>query len=121
MKTILLDCDGVVLDLAAALHKFVQRALDKKVPAPIDWKTYEFKDAMELTKSQWEFIQQRLARKDKLGHLVSYYPQGQSFIEHLGFSHKVVFVTQPWRGLNHWVEARYNLLEHFLGRRNYSI
>jgi 5'(3')-deoxyribonucleotidase len=76
---------------------------------------------MELTRSEFEYVAQMLKRKDRIGHLVQFYPQAQSFIEHLGFSNKVVFTTAPWRGLDHWVEARYGLLDHFLNRRNYSI
>lgn len=121
MKTILLDCDGVVLNLAATLHKFVQRMLARKVPPPESWKSYDFREAMELTRSEWEFITKMLARKDRIGYQIPYYPQAQSFIEHLGFENKVVFTTSPWRGLDHWVEARYGVLDHFLGRRNYSI
>jgi len=98
MKTILLDCDGVILNLAGTLHTFVQRLLSRKVPPPESWKCYDFREAMELTRSQ-----------------------AQSFIEHLGFENKVVFTTAPWRGLEHWVEARYSVLDHFLNRRNYRI
>jgi 5'(3')-deoxyribonucleotidase len=61
-----------------------------------------------------------LVRKDRLGYHIPYYPSAQSFIEHLGFQNKVVFTTSPWRGLDHWVEARLGLLDHFLNRRNYS-
>jgi 5'(3')-deoxyribonucleotidase len=121
MKTILLDCDGVILNLAGTLHKFVQRMLSRKVPPPESWKCYDFREAMELTKSEWEFIHKMLARKDRLGYQIPYYPQAQSFIEHLGFENRVIFTTAPWRGLDHWVEARYGVLDHFLGRRNYSI
>jgi 5'(3')-deoxyribonucleotidase len=121
MKTILLDCDGVVLNLAATLHKFVQRMLARKVPPPESWKSYDFKDAMELTKSEWEFINKMLVRKDRIGYHIPFYPQAQSFVEHLGFENKVVFTTAPWRGLDHWVEARYGVLDHFLNRRNYRI
>ena len=121
VKTILLDCDGVVLNCAAAVHQFAQRMLARKLNPPESWKSYDFREAMELTKSEWEFIVKMLERKDKIGHLIGYYPQAQSFIEHLGFDNKVVFATTPWRGLNHWVEARYGLLDHFLNRRNYSI
>lgn len=120
MKTILLDCDGVVLDLANTLHRFVQRLLTRKVPPPTSWQTYDFREAMKLTKSEWEFVVKTLERKDKLGHLVPWYPGAQSFVEYLGYNHRVVFATAPWRGLNHWVEARLNLLNHYLGRRAYS-
>jgi len=111
----------VILDLASTLHKFVQRMLARKVPPPESWKCYEFKDAMELTRSEWEFVSKMLIRKDRIGYQIPYYPAAQSFIEHLGFDNKVVFTTSPWRGLNHWVEARYSLLDHFLNRRNYRI
>jgi 5'(3')-deoxyribonucleotidase len=121
MTTILLDCDGVVLDLASTLHKFVQRMLSRKVPPPTSWKTYDFQDAMELTKSEWQFVHKMIERKDRLGYLVGYYPQAQAFIEHLSFTSKVVFVTSPWRGLDHWVEARLGLLDTYLSRRNFSI
>jgi len=121
MKTILLDCDGVILNLAGTLHTFVQRLLSRKVPPPESWKCYDFREAMELTRSEWEFVTKTLVRKNKLGHLIPYYPQAQSFIEHLGFENKVVFTTAPWRGLEHWVEARYSVLDHFLNRRNYRI
>lgn len=121
MKTILLDCDGVILDLAATLHKFVQRMLARKVPPPDSWKCYDFKDAMELTRSEWEFVNKMLTRKDRIGYQIPFYPSSQSFIEHLGFENKVVFTTAPWQGLDHWVEARYSVLDHFLNRRNYSI
>jgi len=121
MKTLLLDCDGVILNLAGTLHRTVQKLLSRRVPPPESWKSYDFKDAMELTRSEWEFITKTLVHRNKLGHLVQFYPQAQSFIEHLGFENKVVFTTAPWRGLEHWVEARYSILEHFLGRRNYRI
>jgi len=121
VKTILLDCDGVILNLAGTLHRTVQKLLSRRVPPPESWKSYEFKDAMELTRSEWEFATKTLVRRNKLGHLIQYYPQAQSFIEHLGFEHRVVFTTAPWRGLEHWVEARYSLLDHFLNRRNYRI
>jgi 5'(3')-deoxyribonucleotidase len=121
MKTILLDCDGVILDLAGTLHKFVNKMLGRKVPPPESWKCYEFKDAMELTRSEWEFVSKMLTRKDRIGYQIPFYSSAQSFIEHLGFDNRVVFTTAPWRGLDHWVEARYSVLDHFLGRRNYSI
>lgn len=119
--TILLDCDGVILDLAGAVHRTAQKALGRKLPSPTAWTTYDFREAMQVTKSEWEFFAKYLSRKDRIGYQIPFYPSAPSFVEHLGFGHKVVFATAPWRGLDHWVEARLSVLNHYLGRRNYSI
>jgi len=120
MKTILLDCDGVIIDLAGTVHRTCQRLLERRLPPPATWEAYAFPEAMKLTRSEWEYVTKTLERKDRIGNLAPWYPQAQSFVEHLGFDNRVVFATSPWRGLDHWVEARLRFLEHFLGRRNYS-
>lgn len=121
MKTVLVDLDGVVLNLAAEVHRFAQRRLSRSLPPPESWRPYNFSEAMGLSRSNWEFLQDSMRRSNKLGYLRQFYPQAQAFIEHLAGSHRVVFVTTPWRGLPHWVESTYSLLDHYLNRRNFSI
>jgi 5'(3')-deoxyribonucleotidase len=121
MKTILLDVDGVILNLAGAVHTAAQKLLSRKLPPPEAWKSYDFREAMNLNKSEWEFTQKTLQRRNKIGYLTPFYPQAQAFTEHLGFDHRVIFATRPWRGFDHWVEARYSVLDHFLNRKNFSI
>lgn len=121
MKTLLLDVDGVLADCNKAVWRAARKMFTRKLPHYKTWDKYEFHDAMGLTRSEKEYFYKTLAKKDNVGYNIEWYPGAQSFVEHLGFTNKVVFVTAPYRGLNHWVEARYGLLDHFLGRRNYSI
>lgn len=121
MATILLDVDGVLADCNKAVYRAARRMFTRKLPHYSTWDKYAFEDSMGLTKSEKEYFYKTMAKKDNVGYNIEWYPGAQSFIEHLGFGHKVVFVTAPWRGLDHWVEARYALLDPYLGRRNYSV
>lgn len=121
MKTILLDVDDVLVDCAETVYRQAKKWFAKKLPPPKDWKTFAFHEAMGLTKSEGEFLYARLKKRDNIGYQINWFPQAQSFVEHLGFQNKVVFCTAPWWGLEHWCEARYRLLEPYLGRRNFSL
>lgn len=121
MTTILLDVDGVLADCNKAVYQAARRMFNRKLPHYSTWDKYAFEDSMKLTRSEKEYFYKTLARKDNVGNQINFYSGAQSFIEHLGFGHEVVFVTAPWRGLDHWVEARYALLDHYLGRRKFSI
>jgi hypothetical protein len=70
MKTLLLDCDGVILN-PLVLHRTVQKLLLATSPAARVVEVVRFHDAMELTRSEWEFVTKTLVRRDKLGHLFS--------------------------------------------------
>jgi len=121
VKTILLDVDGVLADCNKAVYQAARKMFNRKIPHYSTWDKYAFEDSMKLTRSEKEYFYKTLARKNNVGYQINFYPGAQAFIEHLGFGNQVVFCTAPWRGLEHWCEARYSLLEHYLGRRNYSV
>lgn len=121
MKTVLLDCDGVIVDLASVVHRTAKKLLGRKLPPPADWKSYDFDVALKLTRNEKEFLQRRLLVANNLGWKADFYPGAASFIEYLATNNRVVFVTTPWPGLDHWVEARMSLLQPYLSRRKFDI
>lgn len=121
MTTVLLDCDGVVFDLATPVYKFARKLLGRKLPRPETWDTYEFAAAMKLTRNEREYLERQFTRTNNIGWKVGLYPGAASFIEHLGANHQVVFVTAPWQGLEHWVEARMSLLNIYLSRSKFRV
>jgi 5'(3')-deoxyribonucleotidase len=121
VTTILLDVDGVIADCNQAVWRAARKMFNRKLSHYSTWDKYAFEESMKLTRSEKEYFYKTLARRDNVGYQIGFYPGAQAFIEHLGFGHEVVFCTAPWRGLDHWVEARYNLLNHYLGRRKFSI
>lgn len=122
MSRILLDVDGVIADCDTQVWKAAKRLFKRKFPPPASWRHYEFPQALGLSRNEGQFFMKQLEKEDRLGWSIGFYNGAQSFTEHLSMEgHEVVFCTAPWRGMCHWVEARYGLLEHFLGRQRYSI
>lgn len=120
-KTILLDVDGVVADCATPVYEFAKTLFeDKELPPPEKWEHYEFEKAMGLNRNEADVFQVEIRRANNIGEQIKFYPEAQSFIEFLATDNQVVFVTTPWRGLTHWVEARYELLRPYAGRKNFG-
>lgn len=121
MATILVDVDGVIADIATPVYKLARKLTGRKLPKPETWNTYDFADALKLTRNEREYFAREVRRQNNLGWRVEFLPNAHNFLEHLAMGHEVVFVTAPWIGLEHWVEARMSLLETYLGRKKFSI
>lgn len=116
MKTILLDCDGVLVDCAAAVHAAAERILGCSVPHYSEWKHFEFGEAMGLTPQEAEYFFREIQLHPTLGHDIELFPGAAEFVRKLAETRDVVFVTAHWRGIEHWVSARDKLLsENFPG------
>lgn len=121
-QTILLDVDGLLADCATQVYRAARRLLKRKLPKPSEWTSYDFSEAMKLTRSESEYFERALKRENNLGWKIEFSPGAANFVEFLhGTGRKIVFVTAPWYGLEHWVEARQHLLQPFLARRNFDV
>jgi 5'(3')-deoxyribonucleotidase len=108
---IALDCDGVLLDCASAVHKAAERILRQQLPAPDYWHSYSFEEAMLLSDEQATRFFEQVAREDSLCWRIHFYPGAKAFVSALREQgHEVYFLTAPWKGMRSWVTAREELL-----------
>lgn len=112
VQTLLLDCDGVICDCVAEVHKLAQLMFQRLLPQPDKWESYSFGVSMGLSIEE-EKLFNEIARIDPFPLNIKLYPGADHMIERLKKVYDVVFVTQPWRGNPHWVPARDRLLEPF--------
>lgn len=114
MADVLLDCDGVLLDLTNHV---------------LDWLNYpvEVNDI-----DTWDFFQHLSAKDDKRAKKLMgsdwFWKQGprrdcaQTAVATLqGQGHEVTIVTSPWRGCHKWGEMRYQWLERYFGIKSADV
>jgi 5'(3')-deoxyribonucleotidase len=113
--TVLLDVDGVLVDLATPVHVAAQDILTKTLPPPSEWAAYDFAKAMGLTQSQATRLYNILRKRDNLAAQALWYPGAIEFVRKLlDNGYDVCFVTKPWEGMPSWQkDRRRQLVEHF--------
>jgi 5'(3')-deoxyribonucleotidase len=114
MKTLLLDCDGVLLDCESQVHKIALKATRRELPGPAVWHTFEFEEAMGLSRSEIWAFHDEIERSD-IGYNIQAYPGAVEFVDWAAERFDVCFVTSHWRGLPHWVPAREEVISTFFG------
>lgn len=111
-KTLLLDVDGVIADCSKAVHVFAETLFQRSLPDPGLWVVWEHDEAMCLTPEESRHFHLR-AQSSHFPWSIGLYPGAAELIEQLKEKFDVCFVTAPWRGNNHWVPARDELLRPF--------
>lgn len=113
---IALDCDGVLANLADPVHEAAERILERKLPTPGQWTSYDFDEAMGLSFTENNYLLDFLEIEDDLGFKVDLYPGAEQFvIDLMAAGHDVFFCTTPWAGIRSWVWSRTNLLVDYFG------
>lgn len=113
MKTILLDVDGVLVNLCDPVHRAAEGILARPLPPPGSWQTHIFPVAMDMSSTETELFERALLFDDDLGFKVDLYPGAEQFVNELTRKYDVCFVTAPWPRMRHWVYARENLLQSY--------
>jgi 5'(3')-deoxyribonucleotidase len=115
MKTILLDCDGVLADCATPIHRAAERALGRSLPTPKDWFDFEFHISMGLDDGERFRLYEHIHEEDCVGWHVAPYLGAVDFVEDLLVAgYDVAAVTAHWTlggVLGHWVPARCELIK----------
>lgn len=112
MKTLLLDCDGVVLNCSAAVHSFAQTLLGRTLPDPDDWIAWEHADALGLTPAESALFHAEIVRSN-VAQQIDFYPGAEEAVRELADVFDLVFVTAHWKGYPDWVPARDRILSRF--------
>jgi 5'(3')-deoxyribonucleotidase len=116
VRTVLLDCDSVILDCSSAVHAAAEQILGCSIRHPSTWQHFEFDEAMSLTPQEAEYFYREIQLHPTLGYDIELYPGAKEFVLELSKTRDIVFVTAHWRGIEHWVTARDKLLhENFPG------
>jgi len=109
--TVILDVDGVLVDLATPVWRAAQAILGKNLPPPEEWMAYDFAAAMGLTSSQAIRMYNTLRKQDNLAAMATWYPGAPEFVNNLlRYGVDVCFVTKPWDGIVSWQRDRESLL-----------
>jgi 5'(3')-deoxyribonucleotidase len=110
--TVLLDVDGVLVDLATPVWTAAQEILDKPLPPPREWVTYDFDKAMGLSPSQATRVYNMLRKRDNLAAQAQWYPGAVEFVRKLiDHGYDVCFVTKPWAEMASWQKDREHQLK----------
>lgn len=111
-ETVLLDVDGVLVDLASVVHSSSQEILQRELPPPGEWAAYDFAQAMHLTSSQAARVFTTFRQRDNLARLANFYPGAVSFVHNLlSCGYDVCFVTKPWDDITSWRKDRWRMLK----------
>jgi 5'(3')-deoxyribonucleotidase len=113
MKTLLLDVDGVLVDIANPVHKAAESILQRQLTLPENWSHHAFHLAMDMSSTERELFDKAMIFDDNIGWKLDLYPGAQDFVTEITKSHDVCFVTTHWSGMRHWVTARENLLKTY--------
>lgn len=115
---IALDCDGVILDCAMAVHAAAERILGHELHRSEHWHSYSFAESMDLTDEESKRLFEQIARENSLSYRVGFYPGATDFVRALRKQgHEVFFLTSQWSGLQSWVTAREELLHGAFGSK----
>lgn len=105
VPTILVDCDGVLADLAGLVARFL-------VCAPERFKQPNFS---ECDLNPAELLQvERIAHHPETASNVDAYPGAREMLRELETLGRVVIVTKPWES-KHWYAARVEWLRSVMG------
>ena len=113
MKTLLLDVDGVIADVATPVYKVAESICARPLPPPDQWQHHVFHLAMDLSSTEFELFDRAMRFDDDIGWKIDLYPGAEDFVKEVSKSYDVCFVTAQWKRMNHWVVSRENLLSEY--------
>ncbi len=111
MKTLLLDCDGVIANCASPVHEYCEFAFERKLPPPHTWEE-EFPEAMGLSPVECERFQ-RLFRMGFNPLDVRLHAGALEAVSELKKHFEVLFLTAQLEGSYDWMPVRERLLAPF--------
>jgi 5'(3')-deoxyribonucleotidase len=111
-KTLLLDCDGVICDCSAPIHRFAENLLGRPLPAPEDWKCWDHTKAMNMSAAEAQAFHRYIIHSG-VAQQIELFPDALQQVCALTEKYDVVFVTSHWRYYPDWVPCRERLLDRF--------
>lgn len=114
MKTVLLDCDGVLADFATAYLDII-RAMTGRDHRIEQVDRFDMHVALGLDANETAACKRALGQATGFARLLSIYPDAQHSVRRLEQLADVYIVTAPWSSNSTWTHDREWWLKHHFG------